>query len=141
MLNSDVKIKPVFFDNLDAVFDEKGSMFLTMRRTQWCKNDEEPDREKSKLELRKYRVTAEGEKADKGFAFLTEDGPNELTKILVHEGYGKTKDILLELKTRNDFKESVEHLFDNDDEESSDGEYFDMRSVLLTEETELEEDE
>lgn len=133
MFNSDVKIKPVFFDNLDAVFDEKGSMFLSMRKTQWCKDDEEPDREKAKLELRKWRVTSEGERADKGIAFLTDEGPGELAKVLIHEGYGDTKELLLELKTREDFKESVEHLFD-DQEESSDGEYFDMRTALLTEE-------
>jgi len=127
------KIKPVLFDDLDAIFDERGSAFLSLRRVQWCEEGVEPDREKSKLEIRKWRITAEGERADKGVAFLTEEGPHELAKTLVHHGYGDTKDLLLELKKRNNFKESVEHLFDKE-EESSDGEYFDMRTIMLTEE-------
>lgn len=137
MAFSNESIKPIFFDNLDAVFDEKGSTFITMRLTQWCKESEEPNREKAKLELRKYRVTPEGERADKGFSFLTDEGPHELAKVLVHEGYGHTKDILKELKTREDFKESVTHLFDED--ESSDGEYFDMRDILLSDNDEEDE--
>lgn len=131
--------KPVYFDNLDEVFDEKGSMLISMRRVQWVDPDEEPDREKSKLELRRYQITDKGERADKGFSFLTEEGPHELTKVLLHNGYGHTKDCLLELKQREDFKESVEHLYD-EEELSSDGEMFDMRDMLLADE-ELEEEE
>ena len=130
--STDKVIKPILFDNLNEVFDEKGSMFLAMRRVQWCEEGAEPSREKAKLELRKWRITPEGdERADKGFSFLTEDGPNELAKVLVHNGYGKTKDILKELKERSDFEESVNTLFDSDDNESDDGEYFDIRTALL----------
>jgi len=126
------KIKPVMFDNLNEIFDEKGSTFIAMRRVQWCDEDKKPDREKSKLELRKWRITAEGEeRADKGFSFLTEDGPHELTRVLVHNGYGNTKVILKELKVRDDFKDSVNHLFDKE-EVSDDGEYFDIRTALLS---------
>lgn len=131
--NSDKIIKPILFDNLDAIFDERGSAFLSLRRVQWCEVGVEPDREKSKLEIRRWRITSEGERPDKGVAFLTEDGPHELAKTLVNLGYGDTKDLLLELKKRDNFKESVEHLFDKE-EESSDGEYFDMRTIMLTEE-------
>ena len=133
MFKSDEKITPIFFDNMDCVFDEKGSTFISMRKTQWVKEGSEPDREKARLELRKWRVTPEGEKADKGFGFLTEEGPHELAKVLIHEGYGHTKDILKELRHREDFKESVNHLFDDDSEESGNGDFFDMRDILLTE--------
>ena len=103
-----------------------------MRKVQWVQEGNEPDPSKAKLELRKWRISPEGEeRADKGFSFLTEEGPHELAKVLVNNGYGHTKDILLGLKSRDDFKESVEHLYDKEDI-SSDGEYFDMRSVLLT---------
>ena len=131
MFNNDKKIRPVLFDNLDGIFDERGSTFCSMRLVQWCGEDEEPNREKAKLELRKWRVTTDGqERADKGLSFLTENGPHELTKVLIDHGYGNTKDILLSLKKREDFNESVEHLFDKE-ELSTDGEYFDMRSALL----------
>ena len=131
--------KAHYFDDLNEIFDEQGSSFISMRRVQWVEEGEQPDREKSKLELRKYRVTDRGEFANGGFSFLTEDGPHELTKVLLHNGYGHTKDCLLELKQREDFKESVEHLYDSE-EDSEDGEYFDMRDMLLADE-ELDEEE
>jgi len=132
MFDKSVSVKPVLFDNIDEIFDERGSTFLAMRKVQWCQEGKEPDESKAKLELRKWRMTPEGEeRADKGFSFLTDDGPHELAKVLVKNGYGHTKDILLSLKDREDFKDSVEHLYDGEDV-SSDGEYFDMRSVLLS---------
>lgn len=128
-----INIKPVFFEDINAIFDEHGNTFLAMRRTQWLKEGETPDKDKSKIELRKWRVTAEGERADKGFSFLTEDGPNQLVNSLIDNGFGDTKEILLKLKERDNFKDSVEHLFDKEDL-SSDGEYFDMRTMLLADE-------
>ena len=145
--DNNTNIRPVMFDGLDAIFDEKGSMFLSMRKVQWVKEGNEPDASKAKLELRKWIVGPDGvEKANKGMTFLTEDGPHELAKTLVHHGYGKTKDILIELKGREDFKESVDTLFDEDVIDNGSGEYFDMRSALLTEnndndEVDEEEDE
>ena len=127
----DKKIRPVLFDNMNEIFDEKGSTFIAMRKVQWCDETKTPEKEKAKLELRKWRITPEGEeRADKGFSFLTEEGPHELAKVLVHNGYGKTKVILKELKDRKDFEESVNHLFDKEDT-SKDGEYFDIRTALL----------
>jgi hypothetical protein len=127
-------IKPVYFDNMDAIFDEKGSMFLAMRKVQWVKSGSEPDASKAKYELRKYIVGADGEKPNKGMTFLTEEGPHELTKVLIQQGFGHTKDLLKELKKRDDFKDSVKDLFTDDDSATSeDGEYFDMRTELLKE--------
>lgn len=125
-------IKPVMFDNLNEVFDEQGSTFIALRRVQWVRGENQPDRNKSKLELRKWRITPEGdERADKGFSFLTEQGPHELAKVLVHNGYGKTKDIIKELAQRDDFSESVKHLDDKDIVKSSGGEFFDIRKELI----------
>ena len=130
---------PIYFDGMDGIFDEHGTMFLTMRKTQWVEDGENPDPEKAKLELRKYRVTAEGERPDKGFSFLTEDGPHELVNVLIENGYGDTREVLLKLRERENFKEVVETLFESP-EENTDGEYFDMRSVLLQDDaTEQEE--
>ena len=124
-----ISVRPIKFGDLDATFDEKGSTFLALRQIQWCKDGEEPDVTRSKLELRKWRVQKDGsERADRGFSFLTPEGPHELARVLVHEGYGKTGEILNELRVRGDFKESVEHI--NDDEVVGDGEYFDMRTLM-----------
>lgn len=132
-----VKVTPIKFGDLDVTFDEKGSTFLALRKIQWCQEGNEPDETLAHLELRKWRVQKDGtERADKGFAFLTPEGPHELTRVLIHEGYGDTRDILRELRERADFRDSVEHI--NDEEPVGNGEYFDLRSMF---EESVEEDE
>lgn len=125
--------KPTYFKHgdLDAIFDERGSSFLTMRRIQWGKEGEESNPDKAKLELRKWTVNPDGEVPLKGFSFLTEEGPHNLAEVLVSNGFGSTKTILRDLKRRDDFKESVLHINDDEDSSSDDGEYFDMRDLLL----------
>ena len=116
----------------DRVFDEKGSTFLSMRRIAWgVPQSETPDPKKVHLELRKWHMRDGKEMADKGFKFLTEDGPHELTKALIEEGFGHTKEILTVLKERDDFRESVETLYDDSSDAS--GDYFDPRAILLGE--------
>lgn|SRR5574344_569097 len=133
-------VKPIFFGD-PIIFDEKGSTYIAMRKTQWLKSGSEPDESKAKLELRKWRVTPEGEeRPDKGFSFLTDNGPSELAKVLIENGYGDTKEILLQLKKRDNFKASVDNLFTEDNTSNTDGEYFDMRNALLSEEDEAEEE-
>lgn len=131
-------MRPVRFGDLDAIVDEKGTQFIALRKVQWVKNGEEPDESKAKFEIRKYLVDKDGtEKPQKGVSFLTPEGPGELARVLVHEGFGDTKDILKELKGRNDFRDAVETL--NQDEDDTTGEYFDMRT-LLEDDEEDEED-
>src|SRR5574344_1465180 len=132
MYNPNDTIKPVFFGNINEVFDEKGSAYIAIRKTQWVKNDNTPDESKAKLELRKWRTSDDGEKPDKGFSFLTDEGPHELVNVLLRNNFGHTKDVLKILKTRDDFKESVEHLYDKE-EDKEDGSFFDMRDALLAE--------
>lgn len=132
-MNSGIKLKAVTFGELDGIFDEKGKVFCSMRKVQWVKEGQEPDEEKAKLELRKYTIGPEGEIPGKGLTFLTENGPHELTNVLIDEGFGDTREILRKLKKRDDFREAVETLFENAPADDSDGEYFDMRSVLLDE--------
>lgn len=129
--------RAVMFGNINNIFDEKGSNFLAIRKVQWVKEDAEPDESKAKLEIRKWMVQDGKEVPLKGCAFLTEEGPHNLVKALIQEGYGNTKDTLNELKKRDDFKEAVEHL--NDEEDFGEGEFFDMRSILLAEDEEESE--
>lgn len=136
--NNNFNLRAVRFGELNAIIDERGSSFIAMRKVQWVKKDEEPDESKAKLEIRKYRVVDGEERADKGISFLTDEGPGELAKALIHEGYGNTKDILSELKNREDFESVVNNFYDDD---NSDGEFFDMRSLLNSEDEEEEEDE
>ena len=123
---------PIYFlhDDVDEVFEEKGNSFASLRKVQWAKEGDPSDPSKAKLEIRKWYITGDGERPAKGFTFLTEHGPDDLVHSLINMGYGNTKDILLSLKNRKDFRDSVEHLYDKETEED-DGEYFDARSALL----------
>lgn len=132
--STDKVIKPIFFGDINETFDERGSMYLALRKTQWVQEGQEPDESKAKFEIRKWMVTAEGEKANKGVAFLTDEGPGELAHVLLKNGFGDTKVLLLDLKSRDDFKDAVDHLYEN--ETDTEGEYFDMRTALLSEEPE-----
>lgn len=132
--NTDKVIKPIFFGDINETFDERGSMYLALRKTQWVQEGQEPDESKAKFEIRKWMVTPEGEKANKGVAFLTDEGPGELAHVLLKNGFGDTKVLLLDLKSRDDFKDAVDHLYEN--ETDTEGEYFDMRTALLSEEPE-----
>lgn len=73
--------------DFDYTIDEKGNAFIALRKIDWNNNGTE------KLDIRKYYASEEGEKMQKGVSFLTEDGPNELTKILLETGYGDANEI------------------------------------------------
>lgn len=88
-------------DGFDKIFDEKGNTFLALRRISWNGNTD-------KYDLRRWRNNAQGdEMADKGFTFLTEEGPHELTKVLLDSGFGHTVEVINSIKDRDDFKESI----------------------------------
>ena len=97
------------------------------------KEDEEPDKSKGKLEIRKWMLEKDGtERANKGIVFMTEEGPHQLTEIMVKNNYGDTKEILKSVLTRDNFKDSVVNLYSEDDSDEADGNYFDMRDMLLS---------
>lgn len=118
-------------DDIDYVFEEKGNSFSAIRKIQWANAGDEPDPEKAKLEIRKWYVNENGEeRIGKGYTFSNEDGPKDLINTFIEHGYGDTKDILLRLKDRADFKESVEHMYDQEESDDT-GIYFDAREALL----------
>lgn len=139
---------PVIFDEKNNIFDERGNKFSALRKIAWVNNDEdlndkdtyEKYKEKAKFEIRNWTVDESGKEiAAKGFTFLNPEGPNALVSAMIHEGFGDTKEVLKELRTRPDFKEAVETI--NDTESVGDGEYFDMRSLLLDESTDDEDND
>lgn len=127
--SADSVIRAVKFGDLDAIFDERGSQYIALRKVQWVKEGVEPDESKAKLEIRKYKVTDDGDIPMKGVSFLTEEGPHELAHVLVKEGFGHTKQIIKDIVVRDDFKDSIEHINDDEDIISEDN-VFDMRSVM-----------
>ena len=87
-------------ENFDYLIEEKGNQALFFRRVSWGGRDAKP-------EIRKWYVDGSSETPGKGFSFMTEEGPDELVKILTETGYGKTDEILENISKRDDFGISV----------------------------------
>lgn len=86
--------------NFDYLIEEKGNQALFFRRVSWGGRDAKP-------EIRKWYVDGTSETPGKGFSFMTEDGPNELIKVMTDLGYGNTDEILENISKREDFPIAV----------------------------------
>lgn len=128
------------FEDYNILFDEKASTCGTVRRVQWVREGAEPDESKAKVEIRHIKVDETGETPLKGYSFSTPEGPDELVEGMIKAGFGKTKDILKAVRTREDFLEAANTINDDEDD-NGDGETFDMRDLLLGDTDIDEEDE
>ena len=127
----DESMKCKIFKDYNISFDEKGSSWGVLRKVQWYKEGKkEPDESKAKIEIRKIYQKGNEETIGKGYSFSTEEGPGELAIGLISAGFGDTKKILKEVRKRKDIKEAIENI-NNEDDESSDGETFDIRDLLI----------
>lgn len=86
MFNKDKEFKYEVDPNFDFVLEERANTYIALRKIKWGNNSE------PKLDIRKYVATEDGERMMKGCSF-SDEGANELTKVLVQQGYGKNKDI------------------------------------------------
>jgi hypothetical protein len=117
-------------DEVNEIVDEKGNSAIMFRKLAWGDGEE-------KLELRKWYVDIDKETPAKGVTFLTEDGPHNLTHILVKKGFGDTEKILGELKSRDDFDEALSNTIGKkkvkeikDKESASEEIYYDPKEML-----------
>ena len=139
------KVKPYepmqyhVFKDYDIPFDEKGSTCGVVRLAQWVKADKQPDGTKAKVEIRKIYFQNGEEKNGKGYTFSTPEGPSELVHGLIKVGFGDTKEILRQVRVRDDFMEAATTI-NEDNDGSDDGEMFDMRDLFKGVET-VEDDE
>ena len=118
------------FRGINRVVEEKGNQFIRFAQIAWAGEDEEIEPDKIKYDLRRYFADADGvEKMGKGVTFLSDNGPTELTHILVEEGFGKTSKILDSIRTRDDFPDAVREVYGDKVEEAEDG-TFDLRDIL-----------
>ena len=72
--------------NFDYTIDEKGNTFIALRKIDWGNKGE------YKLDLRKYYASENGETMSKGVSF-SDEGADELTKVLLETGYGDVEEI------------------------------------------------
>ena len=108
-------------DGIDEVFDERGNSLLKLSETIW--NDRP-----AKLELRKWVMGTDGSLTpNKGFSFLTEQGPHDLTHVLLEKGYGDNNTIKEIMEKRG-----VNLDIETEEKESKDesGEFFNPSELL-----------
>jgi hypothetical protein len=115
--------------SFDFIFDEKANTMLALRKVQWGEGT-------PKLDLRKWYTGKEGQEVvGKGFTFLTEEGPHELTNILTKNGFGDTRTILDNIKNRDDFSKSLNIIMGKDSEfyteSEEEEEFYDPKNMLL----------
>ena len=70
----------------DYTIDEKGNTFYALRKIDWGNKGD------YKLDLRKYYASETGETMNKGVS-LSDEGANELTRVLVETGYGDDSEL------------------------------------------------
>lgn len=80
-------------EGINEIIDEKNNTIIALRKVSWGNGP-------SKLELRKWYINEKGETPNKGFSFLTEEGPNNLVSALLKNGFGENKVLLDTLKER-----------------------------------------
>jgi hypothetical protein len=70
----------------DYVLEERANTFAAARKIKWGSS------ENFKLDIRKYRAQEDGEHMLKGVS-LSDEGADELTRVLLKTGYGNSDDI------------------------------------------------
>lgn len=115
--------------DLDEVVDEKGNTAVMLRELSWGDGPK-------KIEIRKWFLSENGEKPSKGVTFCTEEGPGNLAKALIRNGFGKTPELLDSMKDREDFEQSLINTIGiqkvkKAKETESDEEFFDPREAFM----------
>ena len=110
-------------EGFDYIIEESGNSSLNLRKVSWNGREH-------KLDLRKWNYQDGQERAMKGVT-LSDEGADELSAVLVEQGYGNTKRLLKALTKREEYNESMAHLNDIE-EEADDGseEYYDPSELL-----------
>ena len=111
-------------DSFDYIIDEGGNTSINVRKISW-------NGKPYKLDIRRYTYKDGQEQMMKGIS-LSDEATNELTKVLIDNGYGNTRYIINSLKNRDDFKESLleDNSSDSNNIDDEDEEYYDPKELL-----------
>ena len=110
-------------EGFDFIIEESGNSSINLRKISWNGRDH-------KLDLRKWNYQDGKERAMKGVT-LTDEGADELSGVLVEQGYGDTKRIAKAISKREEYNDVMQHL--NDKEKIIDDgseEYYDPAEIL-----------
>ena len=106
----------------DFIIEESGNNSINLRKISW-------NGRPYKLDLRKYSYKDGKESMLKGIS-ISDEGANELTGVLIENGYGDTKRIIKALRTRENFTEEMlepDYVFEDDNESE---EFYDPKQLL-----------
>ena len=109
-------------EGFDFIIEESGNNSINLRKISW-------NGRPYKLDLRKYSYKDGKESMLKGIS-ISDEGANELTGVLIENGYGDTKRIIKALRTRENFTEEMlepEYVFEDDNESE---EFYDPKQLL-----------
>lgn len=96
-------------DDFDHIITEYNNTYISLRKVRWSETGD------IKLDLRKYVTQSDGsERMMKGCSF-PENSADELINVLLQEGYGDTRQVINNIKDRNDFNLSLVRSLGNDD--------------------------
>ena len=85
---------------IDEPIDSRGNSVIMLRKLAWGSNAE-------KLEIRRWIIDIDSERANKGVTFLTEEGPHNLVRVMAEKGFGHTHEIINAIKDREDFDDAL----------------------------------
>lgn len=108
-------------EGFDFIIEESGNNSINLRKISWNSRP-------YKLDLRKYSYKDGKESMLKGIS-ISDEGANELTGVLIENGYGDTKRIIKALRTRDNFNEEMlepDYVFEDDESE----EFYDPKQLL-----------
>jgi len=93
---------------LNEIVEEKGNTFKALRRISF---NERPEQ----LDIRGWYMNGDGKEIMGKGVQLSDEGANNLTVFMVREKYGDTKEIITELKKREDFFPSLTSALSNEE--------------------------
>lgn len=124
-------------DDKRWILEETQNQMKVLQYGMWGDAADPIDPDKCKYETRTVFTNKDGnEVMGKGCSF-SDDGINELTRVLVSEGLGNTKDLLEGLSTRSDFLPSLKRILKDNPDASDinlddvDDEYFAPSSLFI----------
>lgn len=134
-------------DDQRFIIEEQNNQMKVLQKGMWGPTEEPIDPFKCKYEIRTMFIDKEGNEVMGKGCSITEEGTNELTRILVEQGMGNTKDLLIAMKERGDFLRCLKSVLNDDPAckdlnlDDFDDEYFSPSNIFIdAESVKVEED-
>lgn len=141
---SDLEFK--LLDDQRFIIEENNNQMKVLQKGMWANKEEPIDPFKCKYEVRTMFIDKNGNEVMGKGCSMSEAGVNELTRILVEQGLGNTKELLDAMSKRDDFLLSIKHLLANnpgaqDIDLEIDDDYFTPNEIFIDQNDVVEEND